>query len=102
MTPSQLLADLQTRGIRVTVAGERLRVDAPRGALTADLRAKLTANKSQILAQLRQGNLYEVPAGWTSRAWVERLRYLAGICILPTRAAELYEWAEGVERAAGL
>src|SRR4029079_16033244 len=43
-------------GIRLALKGEandRLQVDAPKGALSAELRDQLTANKSVLIAALR-------------------------------------------------
>jgi hypothetical protein len=34
-------------------------------------------------------HLHDVPAGWSYTRWLERLSYLASICIDPNRAAEL-------------
>jgi hypothetical protein len=48
------MADLVARGIRVTARGETLRVDAPRGILTASDRAALVHHKSAVLAALRE------------------------------------------------
>ena len=52
MNPRQLLAELQARGIRLTVAGDRAPIDAPRGALTPALRTALVAKKADIVARL--------------------------------------------------
>jgi len=41
---------------------------------------------------------YEIPDGWDRASWIWRLRYLASVCILPARARELAEWADGLER----
>lgn len=57
---------------------------------------KLTADGMQPPAASR----YDVPPGRTAESWIKRLRYLAGICILPARAIELREWADGLEREA--
>lgn len=40
---------------------------------------------------------HEIPDGWAVRSWIDRLRYLAGVCMNPTRADELAEWADGLE-----
>jgi hypothetical protein len=53
MTPAALMADLTARGVRVTARGETLRVDAPRGVLTASDRAALVEHKPALLAALR-------------------------------------------------
>jgi hypothetical protein len=47
------MADLEERGVRLTAVGETLRVDAPRGVLTATDRQMLLAHKPAVLAALR-------------------------------------------------
>jgi len=51
-TVDQLLATLAARQIALTVIDGRLRCDAPRGALTAELRDQLASMKDAILARL--------------------------------------------------
>lgn len=53
MTPAALIADLEARGVRLTAVGPRLRVDAPRGVLTAADRQALVQQKPAVLAALR-------------------------------------------------
>lgn len=48
-----LLAELAARGVIVTVAGDRLKIDAPSGAITPALRLALTETKEALLAHLR-------------------------------------------------
>lgn len=47
-----LLAELDARGVILAAHGDKLRIDAPRGALTPDLRARLAASKQALLAYL--------------------------------------------------
>lgn len=54
MTARALLADLADRDIRLSVAGDKLRINAPRGALTAELRQTLSEHKPELLEMLRQ------------------------------------------------
>jgi hypothetical protein len=54
MTPLELLVALRRRGIDLTVDGERLRVEAPRGALTPELRRTLAEHKPELIAELSQ------------------------------------------------
>jgi hypothetical protein len=49
----ELLDVLAARGVQLSAEGDRLRCRAPQGALTADIRAALEANKPAILASLR-------------------------------------------------
>lgn len=48
----KLLSELRHRDIRIWSEGDRLRYDAPRGALSPELRAQLKANKKAILERL--------------------------------------------------
>lgn len=54
MTAKALLADLVARDVRLSAAGDKLRVNAPRGALTAELRRALLDHKPELLKALRQ------------------------------------------------
>jgi hypothetical protein len=54
MTASGLLSDLQARGVRLQVSGERLRIEAPSGVLTPELREILAAHKAELLGILRR------------------------------------------------
>jgi len=48
----QLLADLAVKDIKVWVEGDRLRCNAPAGALTAEFRDQLRDRKGEIIAFL--------------------------------------------------
>lgn len=50
MTAIELLAQLRGRGVIIEAKGERLRVEAPKGAMTPELREALTAHKLEVLA----------------------------------------------------
>src|SRR4051794_35840688 len=52
MNAATLLADLCRRGVRLSVSGERLSIDAPRGTVTADLRAALIEHKADLIRLL--------------------------------------------------
>jgi hypothetical protein len=52
VTAPALLADIEARGARVTIRGDRLRVEAPRGVLTPSLRALLLEVKPALLGLL--------------------------------------------------
>ena len=52
MTTLEILFEVRSRGVRLETNGERLRVDAPVGALTPELKAALAANKPEILRHL--------------------------------------------------
>lgn len=49
MTPEALVDTLRDAGIRLTVTGDRLHVEAPRGRYTPDLRARLIEHKATLL-----------------------------------------------------
>ena len=53
MDPIQLLKHLNQRGIKLTLRGDRLQLDAPKGALTPDLKQALRASKDYLLAHLK-------------------------------------------------
>lgn len=127
----ELLTDLNSRGIRLETDGDRLRFH-PKSLVTADLLARMRACKGELLAALAERNNtgvfdgrtrerevhddatracsepdgrrpdHAVPDGWTRERWAARLAYLADICIVPERAAELRQWrakvlSEGLE-----
>lgn len=49
-----LLTELSTLGVELAVVGDHLRVDAPPGALTDELIARLTDQKQRLIAILSQ------------------------------------------------
>ena len=53
MTLHQLLARLRSLGVHLRVERDRLRFNAPKGAMTPDLRAELAEHKEALLAFLR-------------------------------------------------
>jgi natural product biosynthesis luciferase-like monooxygenase protein len=53
MTVDQLEVSLDQLGVRLISDGEKLRFEAPRGALTPDLRAAITEHKAELQARLR-------------------------------------------------
>jgi pyochelin synthetase len=50
-----LLVELHRRGIRLRLAGDRLDVVAPSGALTPDLRRTLSSRRDELIALLQRG-----------------------------------------------
>jgi hypothetical protein len=52
MTPEALLRRLAALNVTLTAHGDRLRVEAPEGALTAELRAALAEHKLALLGLL--------------------------------------------------
>jgi len=53
MTATALFAELHRAGVRLSLHGDVLRVEGARGALSADLRERLTAAKPELVAQLQ-------------------------------------------------
>ena len=68
MTARALLADLVTRDIRLSVAGDKLRVNAPKGRLTPELRLTLTHHKAELLPLLRSGECDPRIVDWAADA----------------------------------
>ena len=64
-----LLAELKDLGIRLRTSGGKLRFTAPTGALTAELRSRLQANKTEILEYLRGATRYCPPSSAQRRFW---------------------------------
>ena len=54
MSAEQLLSDLEEHDVTVSVRGERLRIEAPRGVITEELRCALSRHKPEILRLLRE------------------------------------------------
>ena len=53
MTAAELIRSLRDRGVTVDVAQDRLRVDAPKGVLTDEVRDALVRLKPDVLRHLR-------------------------------------------------
>ncbi|QIR37149.1 amino acid adenylation domain-containing protein [Tolypothrix sp. PCC 7910] len=56
MNIEQLVADLNKQGVKLWVDGEQLRVNAPKGVLTAETRDFLAKNKAELISLLHQKN----------------------------------------------
>ena len=57
MTTTDMLQKLQRLGVRVTLHGDTLKVQAPKGVLTTALRARLVEQKAALLALLSSRQL---------------------------------------------
>jgi len=53
MNPEELLTELSQRGVILSAVDDKLRIDAPKGVLTSELRQVLTEQKTAILGLLR-------------------------------------------------
>ena len=71
MNATTLLTDLIDRGIRLSVSGERLNIDAPKGAVTPDLRAALVEHKTSLLRLL---NAQDAEVQWRAEAMRRQVR----------------------------
>src|SRR5213080_1668787 len=67
MTPQALLSRLREQGIQIRMSGaDRLVVDAPKGALTPELRNALATFKTEILQELQKEEQRKEPQPSTS------------------------------------
>ncbi|MEO0769763.1 MAG: hypothetical protein AAFY72_10070, partial [Cyanobacteria bacterium J06649_4] len=57
MDTAQLITNLNSQGVRLWADGDKLRIDAPKGHLTTQLKADIAASKASILEQLRPESL---------------------------------------------
>jgi len=57
MNAQQLLADLERLGVTYSVEGQHLRLEAPRGAISDEMRQSLKEHKPQIVELLSQRQL---------------------------------------------
>jgi hypothetical protein len=69
MNPHELLATLRRCGIEISSDGERLRVEAPRGAVTPEVRRTLAEHKPQLIAELTRA------ASWPSESLEAERRF---------------------------
>lgn len=115
MTLDELLTSLRQRGIKVSVTGDRLRIETPPGAVTEELRIALARHKRELLDRLRaqggaarSGFRYavdelefgDVCAGWTPCGWANELRRKAARCdrYRPDIGSYYRAWALDIEQ----
>lgn len=67
MTPLQLFAELHRRGVVLRVSGDKIRFDAPAGALTPELRSELKERKGELLSLMRPADDNQQWSGWVQR-----------------------------------
>lgn len=70
MTVMEILNELHSRGVTVEAAGDRLRVDAPKGAVTPELREALAERKTEVLALI---TVTEKDVAWRVAAMLEQI-----------------------------
>jgi hypothetical protein len=125
MTPAQLLGELRARGAVVTAQDGRLRITAPAGTVTPDLRRTLETQKPALLELLTQADASrtatspqaaqpfryrdhdmefgDICVGWTPWNWATELRRKAERCrTYRADVADDYErWAADIEQRLG-
>lgn len=57
MNAGELLMEMLSLGARVQVVGERLRIEARRGAITSEMRRTLAAHKAEIIRRLTRQHI---------------------------------------------
>ena len=62
MNVHQLMVELSRQDVKMSADGDELRIRAPQGALTQELRDALSNRKSEILSLLRKRDLAELTA----------------------------------------
>lgn len=85
MNAVELFTELISRGVDLEVEGERLKVDAPKGAVTLELREALTTHKSEVLALLRA---YDDEVRWRVKAMLPQIPDWGAIPFLVARKME--------------
>lgn len=79
MNAESLLNDLAARDIWIGIAGDKLQVSAPKGAMTPELQQILVDHKSELLAGLKRG-------------WAESAKRLIESCPDPEWRTHLTEF----------
>ncbi len=70
MNAVELLTELSMLGVVLEAKGERLKVDAPKGAVTVELREALMAHKAEVLVLLRS---FEYEISWRVQAMLPQI-----------------------------
>ena len=107
MTPESLLAELERHNVKVSLAGDRLRLDAPAGVLTQELKELLSANKQELVCHLTwQSMLDRANKDYRPGALAWCRQHFPGLWGRITAAEDQFQAAfweqdmEGVRRAA--
>lgn len=120
MTTAVLLQELRSRGVRLAVNGDRLRITAPAGTVTAEIREAISRNKPALIALMakpaervdpplptsrfryKDGDMDfgDICAGWSPQSWSSELRRMADRCdeYRPDIATYYRDWAADIER----
>ena len=59
MSALELLATLYSRNVRLNICGGEIRIHAPKGAVTPDLKEQLAAHKAAIMEALGEGTFLD-------------------------------------------
>src|SRR6185295_1994005 len=62
MTARELIAQLQGKGVELKSSGDRLVIDAPKGAITPEVRSALAEHKAELLTILNTPSVANAPA----------------------------------------
>jgi len=52
MTPEAIITELERLNVKITIAGDKLRLEAPAGVLTPSIKELITSNKAKIIEWL--------------------------------------------------
>lgn len=74
MSPQDLLTTLRSSGVEITVVEDRLRIEAPHGVVTPEIRQALAEHKPELLAELTGQTLPE-EAQWPSECRESEQRF---------------------------
>ena len=109
MTAVALLTEARASGIRLTANGDRLRIEAKPGALSADMRERLAAAKPELLDALREADadmrghlLHLADAEGVDPAHVHRLHADDVAACAGLSDDTLRAYLRGLERNAGM
>ena len=90
MTAEGLLAELSTQGVQLVAQGSQLRIDAPKGVLTPELRQRLAERKDELLELIARAD--ENPDGQQPAPSAHRQE--EGVCIPPVSDATVQHSVE--------
>lgn len=76
-----LLTDLGRAGVRISANGDRLQIEAPAGAITAEQRQALTDRKTELLSLLAQSDLLALITAAVDGLPISPLRVLAHMTV---------------------
>jgi TubC N-terminal docking domain len=88
MNATKLITELEARGVLIEATGGRLRVDAPKGAITPELCEALAACKAEVLAIL---NAPEDEIEWRIEAMLSQIPNVGPIPFLVAKPMEAIE-----------